>query len=307
MALPQILDDMKKFKKEILSILMTIGILTLSACSSSDDVDYTPSVITPSDHPNDVYIRENMLDKYGAAIRWRWDDRFLQKGQLASAIDEDLVIPVTQLIENLWIQPFIVLSDDSEAFIKRLIPKEIIYIGSYIYNDDGARLAGFADGGTRVSLLNLNALDMSDRMWIEEQLITMHHEFNHIVHQNHGIPSGFNTVSSNGYLGQGWNNGVSLSDAIIRGMVSAYGTSNEYEDFSELVSRFLVQDEETFNSLYLIDSDCSIFADEVFCTDLNNGRELIRQKLQMVKDFYLENFNINLNDLRDTIQSRMPI
>lgn len=282
-------------------ILVLLGL----SCQNSDSVNYQAPEVELSDHPNDVYIRENILNKYGTAIRWKWDNRYLSKGQTAEPVFEDLVIPVTKLVEELWIEPFLVLSSDSEKFIRDYMSKELVYIGSYIYNSDGSRLLGYAEGGSRISLMNLNAYDLEDRIWLEDQLVTMHHEFGHIVHQNHGIPDGYNKISPMGYLGEGWRNGVTLNDAIKRGMVTAYATDNQYEDFAELISRYLVQDTVYFNSTYLNDWDCSQFIDTESCNEINEGRALIRQKLELIKEFYKEEFNIDLHSLRDTIQKRI--
>lgn len=283
-------------------IVVTIFI---TACNKSADVDYKAPEVELSNHPNDIYIRENILNRYGTAIRWEWDQRFLNKDQTADPIKEDLVIPVTKLIEELWIKPFLVLSEDSKIFIEEYMPKELVYIGSYIYESEGERMLGYAESGARVSLINLNAFDLDDRIWLENQLITMHHEFSHIVRQKIGVPIGYNNVSPTGYIGEGWRNGVSLSDAIKRGMVSAYGTKNQFEDFAQLTSHFFIQDTVYFNSTYLKDWNCEDFTDPNTCEELNKGKELIRRKLDLIRKFYSEEFSINIDVLRDTIQSRM--
>ncbi|WP_321279771.1 substrate import-associated zinc metallohydrolase lipoprotein [Marinifilum fragile] len=294
----------RNFDIGFFSIGIVIAIL-ITACNKSEVVDYKAPDIKLSNHPNNVYIRENILNKYGTAIRWEWDQRFLNKDQSADPIKEDLVIPVTKLIEELWIKPFLVLSEDSKLFIQEYMPKELVYIGSYIFESDGEIIFGYAENGARVSLINLNAFDLDDRIWLENQLITMHHEFSHIVHQKMGLPNGYNNISPLGYVGEGWRNGVSLSDAIKRGMVSAYGTRNQFEDFAQLTSHFLVQDTVYFNSTYIKDWNCEDFSDPNLCVELNKGKKLISRKLELIRKFYLEEFSINIDELRDTIQSRM--
>ncbi|MCT4601651.1 MAG: putative zinc-binding metallopeptidase [Marinifilum sp.] len=291
----------------ILFIVSIVFAMFVISCDKSDNVDYKAPDIELSNHPNDIYIRENILNEYGTAIRWEWDQRFLNKGQTAEPVNEELVIPIVNLVEELWIKPFMVLSADSEKFIRNYMPKEVVFIGSYIYNSNGTNLLGYAESGARISLMNLNAYDLNDRMWLEELLITMHHEFAHIVHQNHDMPIGYGKISPLGYLGEGWRNGISLPEAIKRGMVTAYGTSNQYEDFTELISRFLIQDTVSFNSTYLRNEDCAQLSNSESCIETNNGRELIRQKLKLIKEFYDEEFSIDLNSLRDTIQKRMSL
>ncbi|NOU60853.1 substrate import-associated zinc metallohydrolase lipoprotein [Marinifilum caeruleilacunae] len=286
--------------------LFVIALILLQfSCDKNDGEKYVAPEIELSNHPNDVYLRENILKEYGTAIRWKWDQRFIRKGQSAEPIKEDLVIPITKIVEDLWIKPFIALSDDSEKFIRDYMPKELVYIGSYIYNSNGSAILGYSESGARISLMNLNSYDLKDRIWLEDVLITMHHEFAHIVHQNNGMPKAYHLISPKGYLGEGWRNGVSFTDAIKRGMVSAYATDNQYEDFAELTSRYLVQDTIYFNSTYLKDWDCAQFINPESCHEINEGRELIRQKLNAIRTFYLDEFNIDIKILRDTIQKRM--
>ncbi|WP_421920942.1 substrate import-associated zinc metallohydrolase lipoprotein [Marinifilum sp.] len=277
------------------------------SCDNGEKVNYIDPEIVLSKHPNDIYLRENILKEYGTAIRWRLDQKYLSKGQTADSIHENLVIPVTKLVENLWIEPFILLSIHSEKFIREHMPKELLYLGSYIYNGNGDTIQGYAESGARISLMNLNSYDLEDRLWLDDVLINMHHEFSHIVYQNHGLPEEYDQISSDGYLGEGWKKGVSLSDAIIRGMVSAYGTKNQYEDFAELTSRYLVLDSTYFNSTFLKDSECDLFSEPDSCKRINKGRELIRQKLSLIRKYYFEKFELDIDDLRDTIQKRMPV
>jgi substrate import-associated zinc metallohydrolase lipoprotein len=299
------------FKHISKALLIAWAIMLFVQCSDDKNDLYVPPTIVESTHPNDVYIKNHMFEKYGTAVRWRWDDRFIKPTQRAVPVADSLVIPVTKLVEYLWIGPYKSVGKAGEDFMDKLFPAELQYMGSYIFKKDGSRLLGYAEAGARITLLNLNAYDLTNRDWLTGPgggiLATVHHEFTHIVHQNHAIPVGFNKISER-YLGNGWLNDVSLNDAIKLGMVRNYGTMNEHEDFCEIVSHFLVMTKEDFEARYITQKDLSEITNVNKLKeeqDLNKGRALIAQKLEMVINYYQNSFGFNLVEVRDEMQKRL--
>ncbi|MEP1488012.1 MAG: substrate import-associated zinc metallohydrolase lipoprotein [Algibacter sp.] len=303
--------------KNIIKLMILMFSVTLFYQCATDDAN--TEFVAP-DNPdvssvNDQYLYDNngvsLFETYGTATRWRWNDNFIDPTERATPIDADLVIPSTKLVEYLWAGPYAETGADASDFIKSLFPSELVYMGSYIFNNDGTVKLGFAEGGARVTLLNMNALNFENRDWMTDPsggvLATVHHEFSHIVHQTHGIPTGFNTISES-YLGNGWSNGVSRDDAIKLGMVRNYGTLNEFEDFCEIISHLLVVDQATFEDDFINQEDCTTYTDAgdiINCTELNEGRELISQKVDLVVAFYKNNFNVDLLEVRDVLQERL--
>ncbi|GAA4234311.1 putative zinc-binding metallopeptidase [Postechiella marina] len=297
-------------------IILMLSVTCFYQCQSDD----TNAQFVAPENPdissaNDQYLYDNdgksLFETYGTATRWRWNDNFIDPDERATPIEADFVIPSTKIVEYLWAGPYASTGIDADAFIKDLFPAELVYMGSYIFNEDGTVKLGFAEGGARVTLLNMNDLDFQNREWLTDPsggiLATVHHEFSHIVHQNHDIPVGFNTISES-YLGNGWSNGVSRDDAIKLGMVRNYGTLNEYEDFCEIISHLLVVDKDTFEEDFINQEDCTTYTDAgeiVNCRELNEGRQLISQKVDLVVDFYKNNFNVDLLAVRDSLQTRL--
>lgn len=288
--------------------------MLFASCSSEDkNTTYDPPTEVDLSHSNDQYLYANsgnsLFETYGTATRWRWNDNFIDASQRAIPVESDLVIPATKIVQYLWIQAYSQSGEDAAEFIKQLFPAELVYIGSYIYKDDGTRLLGYAEGGARVTILNLNSLDYQDEDWLSGVLRTAHHEFSHIVHQNYGIPVGYNTISET-YLGNNWSNNVSLDDAIKLGMVRDYATLNEYEDFADTIAHLLVMDPDEFDETFITQQDCSAYTDIddiVNCQELNAGRLLIAQKVEMIVEFYKNTFNIDLLEVRDILQSRLKL
>ncbi len=266
----------------------------LMACSQDENDPYTPPKIPEVIHKNDIYNTDRLTKPYGCAVRWRWNDSFIKPTQRATPIADSLVIPISQLIQYLWIEPYKQEGDSGKDFINELFPSELVYIGSYIYKTDGTRLLGYAEGGARITLLNLNNYDLGNRKWLVGVLATLHHEFSHIVHQKHGMPEGFNKISTK-YLGSGWSNDVSFEDAVKLGMVTEYGTKNEREDFAEIVSEYLVLPQAEFNELFI----------ELKDDELDEGRKKIKQKLDMILEYYETNFAIDLASVQQEMEKRI--
>ncbi|MBP8793698.1 MAG: hypothetical protein KBH29_11010 [Lutibacter sp.] len=307
---------MKKIINKIQLLVVLLAAFMFVQCESEDaNSIYIPPVGTDLTHPNDLYLYSNvgksLFEIYGTAVRWRWNDNFIDPSQRAAPIDADFVIPTTELIEYLWIGPYASVGKPGIDFLNELFPSELQYMGSYIFQEDGTRILGFAEGGARISLLNLNNYDLKSRDWLTNAgggvLATVHHEFSHIVHQNYGIPVGFNTISES-YLGAGWSNGVTQEDAVKLGMTRNYGTLNEFEDFCEIISHFLVMPKADFEEQFITQQDCSELttaAEISNCQDLNEGRVLIKRKLELVIEFYKNTFDMDLVQVRDTLESRL--
>ncbi len=305
---------MKKllYPLKVWSLALLLSPIFFSSCSNDDDnTQFVPPAVEASDDEIDLYLQQNMLDKYNTAIRWKWEDWFIGRDHKATPVTRDVVIPVAELIEYLWIDPYRSLSEGGKEFIDNLFPPELVFIGSYIFQDDGSMLLGYAEGGARITLLNLNSFDLSNRDWLTNPgggiLATVHHEFTHLVHQNYGMPVGFNTISEK-YNGEGWSNNVSLADAIKMGMVRNYGTKNEYEDFCEIVSHFLTVPKADFEALFITPQSTSGITDPSTITsirELNEGREMIAEKLSIIVDFYKNKFDIDLYQLRDIMEERI--
>lgn len=302
--------------KKAIKILYTVVVVLLVFQCANDDNNsrYIPPANPDISNVNDTYLYNNngnsLFERYGTATRWRWNDNFIDPNERATPIREDLVIPITKLVEYLWIDPYMSVGESGAKIIKDFFPAEVVYVGSYIYQDDGSIKLGYAEGGARVTLLNVNSLDFQDRDWLADPrggiLATIHHEFSHIIQQTFGNPVGLNIISEK-YEGVNWIN-ISTNDAIKLGMVSDYGASTEFEDFCEIISHFLVLDETTFNEAFINQEDCSVYTntDEILnCQELNEGRQLIQEKLGLIIEYFDNQLNVDLIEVRNALQERL--
>lgn len=305
-------------KKNILYIL---GIICcICSCSKEEFVSYVPQKVESSEDEIDKYFQENFQDKYGCNIRWKWDDNAVDRNYILAPADRKILIPTGEMLRKFWIEPFILESKASGEFIRKHFPPEIVCVGSELRNSDGTRTLGYADAGVRITLTELNYFNLSKKSWVIQQLHTVHHEFSHIIHQTYKMPSGFNKITENNYTGKTWNDiytnaqaelmgkgiknptpqqsdSLAQEKAIMRGMLTPYGTSSEFEDFAEIVSIYLLTDPFVFDEMYILPDPQKPY--------LNEGKAFIGKKLSMVREYYMSNFSVDLARLREIIGKRL--
>ncbi|MEN9443676.1 MAG: hypothetical protein RIS47_566 [Bacteroidota bacterium] len=310
--------------KKIALIIAIVGII--SACQKADDAVYTPEVVTPSTDPISVYFRENFLEPYGTSVRWQWNDIYVDDTKRVTPALREVCIPMGDFINAFWIEPFN-MTTPGKKFMLEHFPPEIVFIGSPMYNSDGASITlGYADAGVRITFTQVNEYDLADTDWVLMQLRTAEHEYGHIIHQRHNLPSGFKLVSPANYKSNNWlnlagdvqaNSPRISREAISLGMTTNYGTSSVEEDFCEVLSMYLTSDEDAFNERYINHEPTEPYPGtdtggnpitiqpEADAAAMNTGRDLIKIKLDMVKAYYMAKFNIDLVQVRDEIMSRI--
>jgi len=247
----------------------------------------------------DKFIETNFREKYGMAIRYRFVDRYVRPTQRVTPPRLEVVKPMLDFIQKFWVDPFLEVQN-GEAYFRSHVPSEVVLLGGYIYNDDGTVVLGTADAGAQITFTYVNAIDPADQEWEALQLQTVYHEFAHIVHQRHKLPSDFEKISPAGYTSPGFWVTLSDEDALKRGFVSPYATSSPNEDFAETVAFFLY--DPNFESEFMTDEPgCLTPA----CEARNAGRELVRQKLTAIREHYVKVVGVDLQAVRNAIQAKL--
>jgi substrate import-associated zinc metallohydrolase lipoprotein len=281
--------------------LSIIAIVALVATSCYDDESVTSPIktVTPSEDPIDVFIQTNFVDKYGVAVRYKFVDRYIDQNKRVSPVNRELVEPMLNFLTQFWVEPFINVPN-GRRFFESHVPAEVIFIGSPIFNDDGTITLGLADAGARITLTEVNNIDVEDQEWVLRQLGTIYHEFAHIVHQRYNLPTGFQQISPDGYTSLGsWYN-LTDEEALRRGFVSPYATSTFNEDFAETAAFILFHP--TFYETYINEEPGCTTPD---CDARNEGRSKIRTKYNSVLSHYQQVTGVDLLEVRAIIQDRL--
>lgn len=290
---------MKGMLKNWNKSLLIAALISLAGCYPDETIHVDETENEQDFTELDQYIEDNFREKYNMAIRYRYVDRYVDVGERVTPPKLDLVKPMLDFIETFWIDPYLETTN-GEDFFKDHVPAEIILLGGYIYNNDGTVTLGTADAGARITFTNVNSLDLEDLEWRELQLHTVYHEFAHTVHQRYKLPTNFETITTAGYSSAGsWYN-LTDAEALARGFVSPYATSSPNEDFAETVA-FYIYDTNFAEHFINLTEDCST-AD---CEAENAGKGYISQKLAAIKDHYIKVTGIDLEELREVVQSKL--
>jgi substrate import-associated zinc metallohydrolase lipoprotein len=289
----------KKIMKQIAYKIIILTLLAVPLLSCEDETLNVPvKTQEPSQDEIDLYIEEHFTNAYGIAVRWKYVDRYVEANKRVTPPSRDVVIPMLDFITEYWIEPFISVPN-GEDFFEEHVPAEIVFIGSSIFNDDGTVTLGTADAGARITLTEVNDIDIENKAWVIRQLGTIYHEFAHILHQRYNLPPNWEDISPQGYTSAGSWYTLSDVDALERGFVSPYATSSFNEDFAETAAHILFY--ESFEETFLTDELCSTSE----CDARNEGRALIRKKYNAVLSHYKTTVGVDLLKIRELVQAKL--
>jgi len=222
-------------------------------------------------------------------------------------------------------------------------------IGSPEYNSQGSIVLGTAEGGIKVTLFRVNAIDLNE-IFIDADspfpdtgaipmdlnywfFHTMHHEFCHILTQTKNYSTDFQTISAGDYQTTGWVN-VDDEEAPQMGFVTGYASGEYNEDFAEIYSTYITHTEEAWQKILdygiayiytytdengepakytvpyepLSDEDVAYYRqtypDFTLSEIDRSGREAIEAKFDILKEYFLNSWGIDLDELREIVLRR---
>ena len=242
----------------LISVVAALGTMSISSCSDEDlgasiyDTKEYPLDRSVYTFPLDTFVKKNFLEPYNLKFIYRMEDvgTDMQKNLVPATYENSVYLAV--LTKYLWLDVYAKLAGEGEIFLKKYSPRIIHVIGSPGYNSDGSRTVGVAEGGIKVTLMEVNRLDVNQiegsRGLNELFFHTMHHEFGHILDQTSLRPTAFNTISSGLYDAVGW---AEKNDSIqaALGFVTPYGSSQAGEDWVEVLACYVTYDQDRWARL----------------------------------------------------------
>ena len=301
-------------KKLCYIIILFAGII-LSACNEKLDPESifpnTQEELDPTSYSFqlDSFCKKNFLEEYNVEFRYRMQD-------ISSDMDFNLVpctydnaITMAVLAKYLWWDVYKEVTGSYE-FLRQYGPRIICLIGSAGHNSTGSVTLGVAQGGLKVTLHAINYIDPSNVSTLNEFYFkTMHHEFSHILHQTKTYPAEFRTISAGFYKPNGWEE-RSEQEARSLGFTGNYGSSQEREDFVEIIANYIVKTDDEWASMmsdaakgWKQDDDGTLHQLEKD-EDGIDGPAVIEQKLAICRNWLRDDWNIDLDSLRNEVQRR---
>jgi substrate import-associated zinc metallohydrolase lipoprotein len=164
-------------------------------------------------------------------------------------------------------------------------------MGEWEYKNNGTMILGTAESGRKIKLAGINYLPGYARdpgQLNHYYLKTIHHEFTHILNQTKDFPVKFSQITPESYVTDSWND--TDSDYLKRGFISKYSQHSDREDFAEMMSMYITNSPERWESWLNTAGD--------------SGRSSLESKLDIVRDYMDNSFGIDLDELRSVILRR---
>lgn len=305
-------------KKSILYLLPFV-MLALALVSCSKDEIKSESVITVDNYvPNefDLWLEENFRNPYNIDFKYRYEEIESDLNYYTVPATYDASVKMAHLVKYLCVETYNEVA--GIEFTRSQFPKMFFLIGEWEYRNNGSFILGTAEGGRKILLSGLTYLEpilqgqssygdfpFSYGSNVAENLNfyyikTIHHEFTHILNQTKDYPTAFRQVTPSSYVSDSQFSEPYNSVYLKRGFISAYAQTNTGEDFAEMVSEYVTHSPEWWEETMKA-------AESTWDEDLNqkqNGRALIEQKLDIVRDYMYSTWNIDIDELRDCILRR---
>ena len=280
-------------KKIYSLVLAAIVALSVTSCSNDDPKDDTifPTTTTAND-PFDKWLEANYTYPYNVDFKYKMEDVYSDMKYHLVPADSAKSAKLAIITKFLWFDAY--AECVGPDFVKANVPRIIHLIGSPAYNSgQGTMVLGTAEGGLIVTLYMVNKLTnqmLTDYDTMNEYYFhTMHHEFTHILNQKKPYDENFQHITESGYVSGDWYM-KSNSTAHQAGFVTPYAMSEPIEDFAEMLSVYVTT---APNDWQEIMNDAG-----------TSGAPLIQAKLDIIKSYMKDSWNLNIDQLRDIVIRR---
>ena len=280
---------MKRF-----SLIYFLAALMCIASSCSEDPLKEESVIKVAEYEEndfDRWLRVNYLTPYNIDFIYRYD--FIESDMNYYTVPADMTcsIMMAHLVKYLCIESYDEVAGIS--FTRTYFPKMFFLIGEFEYRNNGTMILGTAEGGKKILLSGLNYLQQmaTDIEMLNYYYIkTIHHEFVHILNQTVEYSADYQLITGSGYVADSWSEYPYNVGFLERGFISAYSQQSADEDLAEMMSTYITNPEEWWEAQMEAAGE--------------NGRVCINKKLDLVREYMMDSFNIDIDELRSTLMRR---
>ena len=290
-------------KKNILyAILLATGAMTLGACSSDDPDEGKSVIVTPNEEQTefDKWLEVNFATPY----RYKETESDYDYYTVPAKYND--AIKMAHLVKYLCVETYDEVAGTD--FTRRYFPKMFFLIGEWEYRNNGTYILGTAEGGRKILLAGLNYL--SDNIAKGPEYMnyfyfkTIHHEFTHIMNQTKEIPADFQLVTGDKYVGDMWSEEPYNKEYLANGFITAYSQNSYQEDFAEMLSTYITNDASQWEEWLKEADEAAAEKAKKTGEEKTAPSELLSSKLDIVRRYMKESFNIDIDVLRETVQRR---
>ena len=278
-------------KRLIFSTLILLAVLSAVSCVK-DQMSETSVITVSQTKQNDFdrWLEANFLLPYNIDFKYRFEMNESDMNYFTIPADYEYSIVMAHLVKYLCIETYDEVA--GITFTRSYFPKMFFLTGEWEYRNNGTIILGTAEGGKKIFLAGVNLLPQyldSAEDLNKFYIKTIHHEFTHILNQNVDFPVDFSMVTGTGYVADSWSDAPYNREFLQNGFISDYAQHSDTEDFAEMVSEFVTHDQAWW--------------DEQIRKAGEKG-SLINAKLDIVKNYMQDSFNIDIYVLRATVLRR---
>ena len=281
---------------------------TLFSCSSDDPDEGKSVIVTPNEEQTefDKWLEVNFAVPYNIDFKYRYKETESDYDYYTIPAKYDDAIKMAHLVKYLCVETYDEVAGTD--FTRRYFPKMFFLIGEWEYRNNGTYILGTAEGGRKILLAGLNYL--SDNIAKGPEYMnyfyfkTIHHEFTHIMNQTKDIPADFQLVTGSKYVGDMWSEEPYNKEYLANGFITAYSQNSYQEDFAEMLSTYITNDASQWEK-WLEEADKAAAEKAKKTGETTTApSELLSSKLDIVRRYMKESFNIDIDVLRETVQRR---
>ena len=279
-------------KRSLLHIAIILGALAAASSCVKDTLSET-SVITVSETKKndfDKWLEANFLLPYNIDFKYRFEMNESDMNYFTIPADYEYSIVMAHLVKYLCVETYDEVA--GITFTRSYFPKMFFLTGEWEYRNNGPIILGTAEGGKKIFLAGVNLLPQY--MHTAEDLNhyyikTIHHEFTHILNQTVDFPVDFSMITGTGYVADSWSDAPYNREFLQNGFITDYAQHSDSEDFAEMLSEYITHDQKWWD------------------TQIGKAGEkgsLINAKLDIVRSYMRDSFNIDIDVLRATVLRR---
>lgn len=282
---------MKKYF--IYFLTAALAAVSLTACQK-DELSPNSVIKVQATVQNDFdkWLMENFVNPYNIDFKYRFELNESDMNYYTIPADYEQAVIMAHLVKYLCIDTY-----DEVAgmdFTRGYFPKMFFLIGEWEYRNNGTFILGTAEGGKKILLSGVNYLNDVLEMGADElnyyYIKTIHHEFSHILNQTKNFPTDFAQVNGSGYVADSWSEEPFNTEYLHNGFISAYSQHSAGEDFAEMLSIYITNDQE--------------YWDAQLAEAGTEQASFIKAKLDIVRDYMKTSWSIDIDELRETINRR---
>ena len=274
----------------ILTAMLAAAPFLVSCEQDNPDRDNSIIVVNKKDRtPFDDWLDAYFVHPYNIQFKYRYQMDESTLSYTSIPADYNAAIMMAHIVKFMCIDTY-----DEVAgidFTRRYFPKMFFLMGEWEYKNNGTMILGTAESGRKIKLAGINYLPGYSRdpdQLNHYYLKTIHHEFTHILNQTKDFPVKFSQITPESYVTDSWND--TDSDYLRRGFISKYSQHSDREDFAEMMSMYITNSPERWESWLNTAGD--------------SGRSFLESKLDIVRDYMDNSFGIDLDELRSVILRR---